>query len=45
MGDTQVISKNGLYPSVMLAQASLESGYGTSILAQNANNYFGMDLK
>ena len=46
MGDAQVISKkNGLYPSVMLAQASLESGYGTSILAQNANNYFGMKFK
>ncbi|GAX03157.1 muramidase [Secundilactobacillus pentosiphilus] len=31
-----------LYPSVMMAQAALESGWGTSQLSVNANNYFGV---
>ncbi|MBO0461690.1 MULTISPECIES: glucosaminidase domain-containing protein [unclassified Enterococcus] len=35
----------GLYTSVMLAQAILETGYGTSFLARNANNFFGMKFK
>lgn len=44
--DAQKIStKNGLYASVTLAQASLESGYGTSKLSQEANNYFGIKFK
>ncbi|MDO4670510.1 MAG: LysM peptidoglycan-binding domain-containing protein [Aerococcus sp.] len=35
--------KNGLYASVMMAQAALESGYGSSTLSQApANNLFGM---
>ncbi|MDO4680115.1 MAG: glucosaminidase domain-containing protein, partial [Aerococcus sp.] len=34
---------NGLYASVMMAQAALESGYGSSTLSQApANNLFGM---
>lgn len=32
----------GLYVSVMLAQAALESGYGQSQLTQKYNNYFGI---
>lgn len=31
-----------LYPSVMMAQAALESGWGTSQLSTSANNYFGV---
>jgi len=31
-----------LYPSVMMAQAALESGWGTSALTTQANNYFGI---
>lgn len=34
--------KNGILASVSLAQFILESGYGKSELAQNANNCFGM---
>lgn len=34
--------KSGILASVSLAQFILESGYGTSELAQNANNCFGM---
>lgn len=34
--------KNGILASVSLAQFILESGYGKSELAQNANNIFGM---
>ena len=32
----------GIFPSVKAAQMILESGYGTSELAQAANNFFGM---
>lgn len=32
----------GLYPSVMIAQATLESGFGESLLAKEANNLFGI---
>ncbi|MEE0435063.1 MAG: glycoside hydrolase family 73 protein [Peptococcaceae bacterium] len=32
----------GLYPSVMLAQAALESNYGESQLSFDYNNYFGI---
>lgn len=31
-----------LYPSVMMAQAALESGWGSSQLSTQANNYFGV---
>ena len=34
--------KSGIFASVSLAQFILESGYGKSELAQNANNLFGM---
>ncbi|MBA1392563.1 N-acetylmuramidase [Lactobacillus sp. XV13L] len=34
--------KYGLYPSVMIAQAIVESDWGRSGLAVNANNLFGM---
>ncbi|GEQ32281.1 hypothetical protein B795N_01630 [Marinilactibacillus psychrotolerans] len=34
--------KEQLYASVMIAQASLESNFGTSTLAINGNNLFGM---
>ncbi|MCD8348812.1 MAG: glucosaminidase domain-containing protein [Lachnospiraceae bacterium] len=36
------MQKNGILASVTIAQAILESGYGTTELAVNANNYFGM---
>ena len=35
--------KYGTYPSVMIAQAIVESGWGQSGLAVNANNLFGME--
>lgn len=34
--------KTGVLASVTIAQAILESGYGTTELAKNARNYFGM---
>lgn len=34
--------KYGIYPSVMIAQAIVESGWGQSGLAVNANNLFGI---
>lgn len=34
--------KSGIFASVSMAQFILESGYGKSELAQNANNVFGM---
>lgn len=34
--------KYGVYPSVMIAQAIIESGWGQSGLAVNSNNLFGM---
>lgn len=37
-----VANQYNLYPSVMLAQAALESGWGTSQLTLQANNYFGI---
>lgn len=37
-----VANKYKLYPSVMMAQAALESGWGTSQLTTSANNYFGV---
>ncbi|MFC6259462.1 glycoside hydrolase family 73 protein [Levilactobacillus fujinensis] len=37
-----VANQYKLYPSVMMAQAALESGWGTSALTTQANNYFGI---
>lgn len=34
--------RNGLFPSVMLAQSVLESNWGRSELSQKYNNYFGI---
>lgn len=34
--------KHGVLASITIAQACLESGYGTTELAKNANNLFGM---
>lgn len=39
---TADMKKSGILASVFLAQFILESGYGKSELAQNANNVFGM---
>lgn len=36
-----IAEENGIYPSVMIAQAGLESAWGTSGLAQNYNNLMG----
>jgi Muramidase (flagellum-specific) len=38
----KVADQYKLYPSVMMAQAALESGWGTSQLSTSANNYFGI---
>ncbi|BDR61098.1 glucosaminidase domain-containing protein [Lactobacillus xylocopicola] len=38
----KMAKKYGLYPSVMIAQAIVESNWGQSGLAVNANNLFGM---
>jgi len=37
-----VANQYKLYPSVMMAQAALESAWGTSQLTTQANNYFGI---
>ncbi|MGP4116348.1 glycoside hydrolase family 73 protein [Levilactobacillus zymae] len=37
-----VANQYKLYPSVMMAQAALESAWGTSQLTLQANNYFGI---
>ena len=39
---TEDMKKTGILASVSLAQFILESGYGKTELAQNANNCFGM---
>ena len=39
---TRDMRTSGILASVTLAQAILESGWGTSELAVNANNFFGM---
>lgn len=36
-----IAAENGIYPSVMIAQAGLESAWGTSALAQEYNNLMG----
>jgi len=38
----QALNNTFVFFSVMLAQASLESGYGTSSAAKNKNNFFGV---
>lgn len=38
----KIADKNDLYPSVMIGQAILESGYGQSRLAKEAHNLFGI---
>lgn len=38
----EVADSYGLYPSVMIAQAILESSYGESRLTKEANNFFGI---
>ncbi len=38
----EVSHQYNLYPSVMMAQAALESNFGQSSLSQNDNNYFGI---
>lgn len=38
----RVAKSYNLYPSVMLAQAALESGWGSSSLSTQYNNYFGI---
>lgn len=37
----EILPGYGLWPSVFIAQAALESGWGRSWLATTANNYFG----
>ena len=39
---TEDYRKTGVLASITIAQACLESAYGTSELAINAKNYFGM---
>lgn len=41
----EVGKKYGLYPSVILAQAAVESNFGESELSRNYNNYFGIKGK
>ncbi len=38
----QNVNMQGLFPSVVIAQAALESGWGQSELAKKYNNYFGI---
>lgn len=38
----QVAQENGIYASVMIAQAALESGWGNSILSTQEHNLFGV---
>ncbi|WP_105957097.1 glycoside hydrolase family 73 protein [Apilactobacillus quenuiae] len=38
----KIANKNDLYPSLLLAQAAIESAYGQSSLTQNSNNLFGI---
>ena len=41
----EVGKKYDLYPSVILAQAAVESNFGESELSRNYNNYFGIKGK
>jgi flagellum-specific peptidoglycan hydrolase FlgJ len=38
----EAVSGTGLFASVMMAQAILESGWGNDVLPQKYNNYFGI---
>lgn len=38
----QGMDLKGLFPSVIIAQAALEGGWGESLLAKQYNNHFGM---
>ena len=38
----EALNNTGIYFPLMLAQASIESGYGTSSAAKNKNNFFGV---
>lgn len=38
----KVGKKFGIHPLMILAQASIESGWGTSLLARQNNNFFGV---
>jgi len=38
----RIAHEHGIYPSVMIAQAAIESGWGRSELAQNYNNLMGI---
>jgi len=40
-----VVKLRGYFPSVFLAQAALESGWGKSVLAEKANNFWGHKWK
>lgn len=40
-----VVKSRGYFPSVFLAQAALESGWGSSVLAEKANNFWGHKWK
>jgi flagellum-specific peptidoglycan hydrolase FlgJ len=37
----EIVPQYGLHPSAYLAQSALESDWGRSLLARQANNYFG----
>lgn len=39
---TQVANEHNVYPSIMMAQATLESASGSSGLTHRANNFFGI---
>lgn len=41
----EVAKENGLLPSIMVAQAIIESAWGQSGLAQQDNNYFGVKFR
>lgn len=41
----EVSASHGIRPSLLLAQAALESNWGQSQLAQQSNNYFGIKSK
>ena len=42
IGNLAKADKNGILPSITIAQAILESGWGSSELCRKANNLFGM---
>ena len=40
-----VVKSRGYFPSVFLAQSALESGWGSSVLAEKTNNFWGHKWK